>query len=750
MRRMNLVAAVLPLALSLSAVPAMAETAPAAPPAVATVRNGDVLAAVRAVRESDPAQALKLGEPAWAAAADKNGVIELGLELGEAAMALRDKPKAAEIGAALRSQATLTPAQQVRLLKSLAGAIHVFNDAARIAELEDDLIRLERGLGPDGAAFAEIWRQVAASYFLMQDADNALRAARIALSKVRKHPDMVEYNANQIVFSVAAQQGRMPEAIAALREVERVGRALDKPADPGLLHNAAGLFNYLADWPKAIDYGQRALAAWDAKPRPGLSRAAVLNNLGSAYVGAGELARAAAIYRDALAGARANGEPVGTSLNNLADVMQQTGRPREALPLLAEAAAEFERDGAIPEAAIVYSNMGASQADLGQHRAAADSFARSLALFKRSDNVPRRLELYPRMVDTLDALGRHREALVLMREFKAANDEFVNVESKTRIAKLESAVELARKEGQLAESERDRAAKQARLTALQADSQRQRLLRYGLIAALLLLGALALVKIRESRFRKRTNLELERKNAETLSQHRELEQLNATIRRQGEEDALTGLHNRRYAQDWCARLAATQAEARANGQRIEPVLAMLLDIDHFKRINDVHGHEAGDHALLHFSDVLRGCARGSDLLVRWGGEEFLWVCPNTSPSEAAALFERVREQLRAQPLVRASGTVALTVSAGVSLFPLWPGRPGDWSLSLRVADAALYRAKREGRDRWVGLGPGRAAATDACQPEASIESLEEQGCLVRLGDARSTTSAGGQDHAVAG
>ncbi|HEY4561253.1 MAG TPA: tetratricopeptide repeat-containing diguanylate cyclase, partial [Lysobacter sp.] len=487
------------------------------------------------------------------------------------------------------------------------------------------------------------------------------------------------------------------------------------------------------DWPKAVAYGERALAAWDAKPKPGLARASVLNNLGAAYMGAGQPARAEAMYREALKGARAKGEPVGTSLNNLADVLQQTGRQREALPLLSEAAAAFERDGEIPEAAIVYSNMGAAQADLGQRAAAARSFAHSLALFKQSDIVPRRLELYPRIIDNLDALGRHREALALMREFKATNDDFVNVESRTRIATLESAVELARKEGQLAESERDRAAQQARVTALQADAQRQRLMGYGLIAALLLLGTLALVKIRESRFRKRINQELERKNAETLSQHRELEQLNATIRRQSEEDALTGLHNRRYAQDWCTRLAATQADARANGQRIEPVLVMLLDIDHFKRINDVHGHEAGDHALLHFSDVLRSCARGSDLLVRWGGEEFLWVCPNTSPSEAAALFERVREQLRAQPLVRASGTVPLTVSAGVSLFPLWPGRPGDWSLSLRVADAALYRAKREGRDRWVGLGPGRAAAFDACQPEASIESLEAQGCLARLG-----------------
>ncbi|GGZ60551.1 hypothetical protein GCM10008101_13090 [Lysobacter xinjiangensis] len=728
-----LAGAVLPLALSLLATPAFA-VSPGVAPAAAAAQRGDVLATVKVLRKSDPAKALAIGEPVWAAATDKNAVVELGLELGDAAVAARNEAKAVEIGSALREHAVLTPEQQVRLLKALNGAIWSTKDAKRIAALEADLARLEKTLPADAANVPELWRQLAASYMKMQALDDASRVARLALSKVRKHPDLVEYNANQIIFITAAQQGRMPEAVAAMLEVERVGKALGKPEDPALLHNATGLFNYMQDWPKAVAYGERAVKAWDAKPKPGLARAEVLNNLGAAYMGAGQRERAEAVYREALASARANGQPVGVSLNNIADVLQQTGRQREALPLLAEAAAEFERDGSIPEAAIVYSNIGANHADLGQRAAAASAFARSLALFKQSDNVPRRLELYPRMIDNLDAQGRHREALALMREFKAANDDFVNVESKTRIGELESAVALARKEGELAQSERDRAAQQARLTALEAASQHQRLMGYGLIAALLLLGALALVKMRESRFRKRTNLELERRNAETLSQHRELEKLNATIRRQSEEDALTGLHNRRYAQDWCARLAATQAEARANGQRIEPVLVMLLDIDHFKRINDVHGHEAGDHALLHFSDVLRSCARGSDLLVRWGGEEFLWVCPNTSASEAAALFERVREQLRAQPLVRASGTVTLTVSAGVSLFPLWPGRVGDWSLSLRVADAALYRAKREGRDRWVGLGPGRMAAFDACQPEASIEALEAQGCLARLGN----------------
>ena len=98
-----LAGAVLPLALSLLATPAFA-VSPGVAPAAAAAQRGDVLATVKALRKSDPAKALAIGEPVWAAATDKNAVVELGLELGDAAVAARNEAKAVEIGSALREQ----------------------------------------------------------------------------------------------------------------------------------------------------------------------------------------------------------------------------------------------------------------------------------------------------------------------------------------------------------------------------------------------------------------------------------------------------------------------------------------------------------------------------------------------------------------------------------------------------------------------------------------------------------------------
>ncbi|MET0225064.1 MAG: tetratricopeptide repeat-containing diguanylate cyclase, partial [Dokdonella sp.] len=649
-----------------------AQAAPATPAAAArAAATGDVAARVEAMRQTDPAAAMALGLPVWQASANKATQIDLGLALVDAAAAAGQLDDVVAIGSELRTGATLTAAQRLRLFKQLNGAIKVTRDAARIAELEADMATLETEL-PQEKSLAELWRQLAASYYLMGAQDDALRVAKLALSKVRERPDMVEYNANQIVFIIEAQQGRMPEAIAAFLEVERVGQALDRPADPALLHNATGVFVYAKEWDKAIEYGRRALAAQDANPRPGMSRAEILNNLASAFEGADRLDEAEATYRDALANARSEGIAPTAQLNNLAHVLRRLERPREALPLLLEAAALIEGAGDHGEAAIVHSNIGAIQVALGDRRAAAAAFERSRALFAQSDNVPRRLELYPRMIDNLDALGRHREALALMREYKTVNDASVNVESKTRIAELESAVELARKEGELADVERARADEQAAFAALQTREQRQRAIVWGLVVVLLALVALMALKIREGRARRRINEELARKNVEIETQHRELEQLTATIRRQSEEDALTGLRNRRFVKGWLDARAVAQSTALAQGQPAEPVLVALLDLDHFKRVNDLHGHEGGDHALMHFGDLLRDCARTSDVVARWGGEEFLWICPGSTMADAPALFRRLRERLQAEPLVRPGGSVTLSVSIGFALFPLWP------------------------------------------------------------------------------
>jgi diguanylate cyclase (GGDEF)-like protein len=157
-------------------------------------------------------------------------------------------------------------------------------------------------------------------------------------------------------------------------------------------------------------------------------------------------------------------------------------------------------------------------------------------------------------------------------------------------------------------------------------------------------------------------------------------------------DSLTGLLNRRAALDWL------QIEWQRWRRQGEPLHLLMLDLDHFKRVNDQHGHAAGDAALVRVAEVLRATVRGTDLAARIGGEELMVALPGTSAEAAALVAERLRVGIAGQVLWSASGAVDLSVSIGVAA-AVWD----DASLSqwMERADAALYRAKQAGRNRVV-------------------------------------------------
>ncbi|NJO53493.1 MAG: PleD family two-component system response regulator [Bacteroidales bacterium] len=159
-------------------------------------------------------------------------------------------------------------------------------------------------------------------------------------------------------------------------------------------------------------------------------------------------------------------------------------------------------------------------------------------------------------------------------------------------------------------------------------------------------------------------------------------------------DALTGLHNRRYLE---SHLGAVVEQAAARGK---PVSLLILDIDHFKSVNDTWGHDAGDDVLREFALRLRRSIRGIDLACRFGGEEFVVVMPETDLAVAEAVAERIRRLIAAEPFAIHKGTRQLDVTISVGLAT----RQGPADMPdaiLKRADEALYRAKRGGRNRVV-------------------------------------------------
>ncbi len=158
-------------------------------------------------------------------------------------------------------------------------------------------------------------------------------------------------------------------------------------------------------------------------------------------------------------------------------------------------------------------------------------------------------------------------------------------------------------------------------------------------------------------------------------------------------DPLTGLYNRRYLD---AHLASAVARASATGK---PVCVLIFDIDHFKAVNDTYGHEAGDDVLKDFSDRLRRGVRGIDLVVRYGGEEFMLVMPETDAAFASGVAERLRIDVEKVPFTTHLGAdIPVTISIGIAE---WRGVSDTAETLIRRADEALYAAKHAGRNRVV-------------------------------------------------
>ena len=157
-------------------------------------------------------------------------------------------------------------------------------------------------------------------------------------------------------------------------------------------------------------------------------------------------------------------------------------------------------------------------------------------------------------------------------------------------------------------------------------------------------------------------------------------------------DALTGLRNRRSLEE------AAGAEVKRGARNGAPLSIIICDIDHFKQINDRHGHDVGDRVIRAVAQLLGTVARESDALGRWGGEEFLMILPDTGEDAAFVVAERMRRVVEAATVGEG---LRVTISLGVAGLVPGGSDPARWQEAVRQADDAMYRAKAAGRNRVV-------------------------------------------------
>ena len=234
----------------------------------------------------------------------------------------------------------------------------------------------------------------------------------------------------------------------------------------------------------------------------------------------------------------------------------------------------------------------------------------------------------------------------------------------------------------------------------------------------------------ETEYCRRLESQVRQRTRDLADRNAELQLANAKLHEASHTDALTGLRNRRYLfEQISGDIDQVQRQhdggSRGGGlDRNNDIVFMMVDLDHFKPVNDAHGHVAGDRMLLEVRDVLLGACRSSDVVIRWGGDEFLVIGREATGTEVSSLAERIRAHVESHVFELGSGVVAhTTCSVGFASYPFLGTRPDlvSWEQVLGIADMAMYLAKEE-RNAWVGIHGEHWQGT----AESLLQGLQEE------------------------
>ena len=534
---------------------------------------------------------------------------------------------------------------------------------------------------------------------------------------------------------LARRRGQLDAARQHQENALALRRALDDDAGTAqALSNLGTVYRDQGDFARALELQLQAL---DMRRKLGHSERIDLSyrNIALLYREIEDAEQARANFSQALAAAGERDDPaaLATVLGSFASFSNDTGEPNAALRMARQAQAIDQSLGNKPYVALEYIEIGRALLTLGQSDEAAASLHEALKIgreLKHSEITGSAL-LYLgqqalREGNVKLARAPLDEALKMLDDAKLKPQLAEAIAIRQQLAERDNqpaeALELAKRRAVLREEllgtkasrqlatlraryERAEADQRIRLLGLDGEVQSLRLRQQTLLrnigfVAVVLLTLLAIILGHRYRLTRRLNQELSHKNAEISAHEIALQAINTKLSEQASElyhaaitDPLTSAFNRGHLlRQLDERLRRCKAEKR-------PLAILLIDFDHFKQINDQHGHLFGDRVLANGVQVMRQWLDPVMLLGRYGGEEFIVILDGYDLERAAALGERLRERV-AQALASEIGAAApLTVSIGVADIQQL-GNPTLEGL-LNAADLALYRAKAEGRNRVV-------------------------------------------------
>ena len=397
-------------------------------------------------------------------------------------------------------------------------------------------------------------------------------------------------------------------------------------------------------------------------------------------------------------------------LSNLTDVLVKSGQPGPALRAAEAALPIVRRHRDLRAERVLTHNAALAKVGLHRFAEARQDLNQVLALWQRIGATGDQAQALREFGEALGRAGDTQGALALYHRERELTAATMAENRRSALQTLQARNDMQRKQRDIELLGRDNALK------AQALGNRSLTQRVWLLVALVMALSAALVVLLYRRVRE--------VNRRLVASH-------ARLRVQSERDPLTNLANRRRFQSVMQQRDALSGFTGA---------LLLVDIDHFKHVNDGHGHAVGDVVLCEVARRLNEAVRTDDLVVRWGGEEFLILALDVQGEALDALAARVLQAVadtplyvapRAEPGRPATAAAALraTVSIGYGRFPLPPHRaPVSWEQALNLADMALYIAKSHGRNRAVGLVTIAASGADELRSvEADFERAWSEG-----------------------
>lgn len=481
----------------------------------------------------------------------------------------------------------------------------------------------------------------------------------------------------------ARTRGRSEEALASLHEA----LSLAEQADNAYRRSSA--LYQLSVLQLALKHGQEALAASLAAYKEGeaAKSAYAMANARMAESAVMELlgrpGRELAAMVDALTIARRAHSQVaeGRALVNLADIRLRRKEFGEALELSRSSLALAQVFGDTGLAVASKANMGFSLLGLRRVQEGKRLTEEAVSESERTGATADIADLLGEYAQYLERLGDYKEALDLYHRERKLDDEIALETQQRALVEVQEKYESEKRSREIELLNRDNALKTAELASRESQ---QRV--WWLLAGLFALSFTIVVAL----YRKLRVV------------NRLLAQKNAELSIQSSRDPLTALYNRRYFQNFITADVAQEAHRRRDADNMVRAL-LLIDIDHFKETNDRFGHALGDAVLVAVAQRLGETLRETDMIVRWGGEEFL-VFATTYAERLDEIATRILRAISAEPITLDGKVIRTTASIGYVPMPLPPSVVAlPWDRAIGLVDMALYMAKVNGRNRAYGI-----------------------------------------------